>query len=408
MPKPSSIKIEEYDYQLPPDRIAKFPLPERDKSKLLFLKGKEISEEKFCDLPEFLPENCLLLFNETKVIRARLQFRKITGALIEIFCLEPVSPSNDFQVAFSEKSPVVWKCLVGNAKRWKSGELEMKLKNEGTTVFLKAKMVEKLTDSGLIQFSWEPEALNFSEIIQQVGLVPLPPYLNRDAEELDKARYQTIYAHHDGSVAAPTAGLHFTEKTFRELKLNNIGTAWITLHVGAGTFKPVISNSINEHEMHVEKVAVSLETLKEIFSKLDGNIIPVGTTSMRTLESLFWMALKLKNGDSSLKVEQWDPYELAIPIDFSPGKAIQILIEFIEKNKLNELRGETKLMIAPGYDFKFAKGLLTNFHQPKSTLLLLVSALIGEDWRKAYNFALKNDFRFLSYGDICLFMPDKN
>lgn len=405
MPNPTSIRIEEYDYPLPPERIATFPLPERDQSKLLFLKGKEISEKKFSELPEILPENSLLLFNETKVIRARLQFRKETGAMIEIFCLEPVSPSNDFQLAFQENSPVVWKCLVGNAKRWKSGELEMKLEKEGKHVLLKARMIEKLPDSFLIQFSWEPNLLIFSEIIQQIGLVPLPPYLNREAEESDKTRYQTIYAHNDGSVAAPTAGLHFTEKTFQELKQRNIESTLLTLHVGAGTFKPVVSDSIGEHEMHVEKVVVSLQTLKKIASKLDGNIIPVGTTSMRTLESLFWMAAKLKNGDDSMKVEQWDPYQLNVSKDFTSEEALHLLINFLVKEKLGELRGETKLMIAPGYKFRFAKGLVTNFHQPKSTLLLLVSALIGKEWSSAYNFALKNDFRFLSYGDSCLFIP---
>ena len=349
-----NIQIEDYNYDLPGERIAKFPLPERDQSKLLFLKGKEISEKKFSDLPGLLPENSLLLFNETKVIRARLQFRKETGAVIEIFCLEPVSPSNDFQIAFQEESPVVWKCLVGNAKRWKGGDLEMKLEKSGNSVLLRAKMIEKLPDSFLIQFSWEPDQLTFSEIIQQIGLVPLPPYLNREAEESDKTRYQTIYAHNDGSVAAPTAGLHFTENIFQELKQKGIETSLLTLHVGAGTFKPVVADSIGEHEMHVEKVVVSLHTLKKIASKLDGNIIPVGTTSMRTLESLFWMALKLKNGDNSMKVEQWDPYQLIIPEDFSPKSALDLLIEYMENAGLTELRGETKLMIAPGYQFKFA------------------------------------------------------
>lgn len=399
-----NIKIEDYNYNLPGERIAKFPLPERDQSKLLFLNGNDISEKKFADLPGLLPENSLLLFNETKVIRARLQFVKETGAMIEIFCLEPVSPFNDFQIAFKQNSPVVWKCFVGNAKRWKDNELELKLKDEKKQISLKAKMKEKRSDSFLIEFSWQPESIYFSEIIQKAGLVPLPPYLNREAEESDKLRYQTIFAHHDGSVAAPTAGLHFTEKTLTDLKQKNIKTALLTLHVGAGTFKPVVAESIGKHEMHVEKIVVSNQTLKKIAANIEGNIIPVGTTSMRTLESLFWMALKLIKGNSTFRVEQWDPYSLEVPANFSPAVAIDLLIDFCEKNNVEEIKGETKLMIVPGYDFRFANGLVTNFHLPKSTLLLLVSALIGKMWRSAYEVAIKNDFRFLSYGDSCLFL----
>ena len=399
-----NIWIEEYDYSLPPERIAKFPLAKRDQSKMLFLKGNKISERKFSELPILLPKNSLLLFNETKVIRARLQFKKETGALIEIFCLEPVFPTSEFQIAFSENSPVVWKCLVGNAKRWKSGQLVTELKIENIAVELKAEIIERQSEYYLIQFTWVPGQLPFLELITQIGLVPIPPYLNRAAEESDKTRYQTIYAQIDGSVAAPTAGLHFTEKTFSELKQKNIDSALLTLHVGAGTFKPVVASSISEHEMHVEKVVVSLKTLKKIASYLNASIIPVGTTSMRTLESLFWMALKLKNEDYSFKVGQWEPYSQLVPINFYPSTAIQLLIDYCAKNNVDEIKGETKLMIAPSYEFRFAKGLITNFHQPKSTLLLLVSALIGDKWRSAYEFAMKNEFRFLSYGDSCLFL----
>lgn len=400
-----SIQIEEYNYVLPDDRIAKFPLENRDQSKLLHMKNGQLSEKKFVEIPDCLPKNSLLIFNETKVIRARLLFRKKTGALIEIFCLEPVEPSNDFQIAFQEKSGVVWKCLVGNAKRWKSGELEMTLQKDGKPLVLKAEMVEKLTDAFLVRFSWKPNELVFSEIIEQSGLVPLPPYLNREAEETDKTRYQTVYAKFDGSVAAPTAGLHFTDKLLKEIQAKGIEEGKVTLHVGAGTFKPVIADAIADHEMHTEKIVVSLLTLKQLQRKINDPIIPVGTTSMRTLESLFWLGLKLNSGDEVFAVEQWDPYRLTIPDGFNSAQAMAVLIDYLEKNKLEELKAETRLMIAPVYDFKLCSGIVTNFHQPKSTLLLLVSALIGKDWKKAYDFALENNFRFLSYGDSCLFLP---
>lgn len=405
MLKVGSIQIEEYNYNLPDDRIAKFPLANRDQSKLLYIKNGLVSERKFVEIPDLLPKNSLLVFNETKVIRARLLFRKKTGAMIEIFCLEPVKPSNDFQLAFQETSPVVWKCLVGNAKRWKSGELEMELEREGKPVLMKAKMVEKLSDAFLIRFSWVPDDLVFTEIIEQSGLVPLPPYLNREAEETDKTRYQTVYAKFDGSVAAPTAGLHFTNHLLKEIEAKGIEEGKVTLHVGAGTFKPVIADAIADHEMHTEKIVVSLNTLKQLLYKIKDPVIPVGTTSMRTLESLFWLGLKLNMGDEELAVEQWDPYHLTIPDGFNSVKALTELVDHLEKNRLEELKAETRLMIAPGYEFKLCSGIVTNFHQPKSTLLLLVSALIGKDWRKAYDFALENNFRFLSYGDSCLFLP---
>ncbi len=399
------IKIEDYNYPLPNERIAKFPLENREQSKLLCLQGDKITQRKFFELPELLPSNALLLFNETKVIRARLNFQKETGARIEIFCLEPIEPSNDFQIAFQEKSPVIWKCLIGNAKRWKTGSLSMEIENGSLKIELKANKIKTLSDAFLVEFSWTPENVSFAEIIEMSGLVPLPPYLNRDAVESDKTRYQTVYAKYDGSVAAPTAGLHFTDEIISTLQQKGIETDKLTLHVGAGTFKPVIADQIADHEMHTEKIVVSLATLKHLLKKINDSIIPVGTTSMRTLESLFWMALKLKNGDSSFSVEQWDPYQLKIEKGFDATTALKVLIAFLEKNKLDYLKGETRLMIAPGYQFRFATGLVTNFHQPKSTLLLLVSALIGDNWSRAYDFALANNFRFLSYGDSCLFLP---
>lgn len=399
------IKIEDYNYALPNERIAKYPLKHRDLSKLLYFNKGNISEKKFKEIPDLLPENSLLLFNETRVIQARLKFQKESGAKIEIFCLEPMEPENDFQLAFQLSSPVVWKCMIGNAKRWKSGKLKNTFTSNGKEICFTAEIKERLSDSWLVKFEWNDESIKFHEIIEQTGLTPLPPYLNREAEESDKDRYQTIYANYNGSVAAPTAGLHFTDEILNKIKSKGIDSAKLTLHVGAGTFKPVSAEKIADHEMHTERVIVSRETLLKIKSSLNKNIIPVGTTSMRTLESLFWMALKLHQGDNSMNVEQWDPYELIIPANFDSLKAIDLLIENIDKKNLESISGETRLMIAPGYKYKFANGMITNFHQPKSTLLLLVSAMIGDKWNDAYRFALENDFRFLSYGDSCLLMP---
>jgi len=399
-----NINIEDYNYNLSDDRIAKYPLEKRDLSKLLYYKNDCIQERKFSELPGLLPLNSLLLFNETKVVNARLIFKKETGATIEIFCLEPVEPVADFQLAYQQKTPVIWKCLIGNAKRWKSGLLSLEFHIKDKKVVLFAKKVKQLSEGFLVEFSWDNEDVSFSEIISNCGLIPIPPYLNRKSEDQDKKRYQTVYAEYEGSVAAPTAGLHFTDQIFINLKNRNIETGKLTLHVGAGTFKPVVSETIGSHEMHTEKVVVSNNTLQQIQRKLGDPIIPVGTTSMRTLESLYWMAVKLKSGDDSFEVEQWDPYNLEENDNFDAYDAMELLLNYLYKNNKNEIKGETRLMIAPGYRFRFATGLVTNFHQPKSTLLLLVSALVGENWKDAYDFALANDFRFLSYGDSCLFL----
>jgi S-adenosylmethionine:tRNA ribosyltransferase-isomerase len=402
----TGIKIKDYDYPLPDNRIAKYPLAQRDRSKLLYLKEDRIAEKMFSEIPDLLPDNSLLLFNETRVIQARLLFKKPTGAHIEIFCLEPVAPVNDFQLAFQQKPPVTWKCLVGNARRWKSGRLEAVWQIQNREVHLFAEMKERQSDAFLITFSWEPENVSFADILEFSGLTPLPPYLHREAEDSDKQRYQTVYARLNGSVAAPTAGLHFTKSILQKLEKKGIDHDKLILHVGAGTFKPVSSETIGEHEMHTEQIRVSIETLKHLYAAGDQKVIPVGTTSMRSLESLFWMALRMQLGmENPFSVRQWDPYQLKIPHDFSPRKALALLIAKMEKNHQQVLKGQTQLMIAPGYRFRFAKGLITNFHQPKSTLLLLVSALIGDRWKEAYDFALKNDFRFLSYGDSCLFLP---
>jgi S-adenosylmethionine:tRNA ribosyltransferase-isomerase len=407
MERYTTLKIEDYNYPLPDDRIAKYPLAQRDQSKLLFLNENTLEEKQFNQLPDLLPAKSLLLFNETRVIQARLRFKKPTGAQIEIFCLEPVEPSNDFQVALQQKPPVIWKCLVGKAKRWKEGKLESVVRVGNRDVHLFAEKKQQLNDSFLIRFTWEPDEIQFADILETSGLTPLPPYLHREAEQTDKDRYQTVYARLNGSVAAPTAGLHFTDDILQKLDQQGFEKEKVILHVGAGTFKPVSSETIGEHEMHTEKIRITKKSLQHLHSKLDDPIIPVGTTSMRSLESLFWMALRLlKNNPNFNRVDQWDPYSMKIPDDFTSKKALEILIGYLEKTRQNELEGATQLMIVPGYHFRFATGIITNFHQPKSTLLLLVSALIGEKWKEAYNFALKNNFRFLSYGDSCLFLTE--
>ncbi len=404
--KLSEIKIEDYNFSLPDKRIAKFPLPERDKSKLLFMHKSEIKEYRFDEIPNLLPPDTLLLFNETKVIQARLIFKKSTGAHIEIFCLEPVLPVNDFQLAFGQRPPVVWKCLVGNARRWKVGILSMSILIGKRKVTLFAKKKKRLNDAFLIEFSWQPDEFSFFELLEMSGLTPLPPYLHRQAEMSDKERYQTIYARFEGSVAAPTAGLHFTDTVMQNLKLKNIDFAKMILHVGAGTFKPVSAKTIGAHKMHTEKIKVSKLNLEKIYNSLNKKIIPVGTTSMRSLESLFWMGLKLELDMNDFNfVEQWDAYNLKIPPKFDAKKALRNVIFYLNNQNLEWLQGATEMIIVPGYKFRFANGLITNFHQPKSTLLLLVSALVGEHWKNAYNFALSNNFRFLSYGDSCLFLP---
>lgn len=400
---PGHIKIENFDYPLTDDRIAKFPLENRDDSKLLFLDGNQPEERKFKDITDLLPPNSLLVFNETKVIQARLIFQKRTGATIEIFCLEPVSPTNDFQLAFQQTSSVTWKCFVGNAKRWKEDAIEMPVHVNGMMLKLKAEKKENLGEAFLIKFSWEPNNLTFSHIIESIGMVPIPPYLNRKTVASDKERYQTIYAKNNGSVAAPTAGLHFTDKVLKELENKGVETEKVTLHVGAGTFKPVSSETIADHEMHTEQIVVSIDSLQHLKDKLNDHVIAVGTTSLRTLESLYWMAVKVNNGAEHLDLKQWEPYQMADE-KMSAEEAIQVLINYLHRHDLKYLKGQTQLMIAPGYRFKIISGLVTNFHQPKSTLLLLVSALIGDQWKTAYEFALQNDFRFLSYGDSCLFL----
>ncbi|MCD4680603.1 MAG: S-adenosylmethionine:tRNA ribosyltransferase-isomerase [Bacteroidales bacterium] len=405
---PKKISIEDFAYGLPQGKIAQFPLEQRDTSKLLLLKDGKISQDKFFNIPDHIPENSLLVFNNTKVIQARLLFQKPTGATIEIFCLEPVSPVAEIQHAFQQSSPVVWKCFIGNARRWKSGGITKNIKDGQREIVITAKNVGNVDNTFLIEFSWEPTGLFFSQILEMTGLVPLPPYINRKAIEHDKETYQTVYARHNGSVAAPTAGLHFTPEIFSSLKKKSIKSEYLTLHVGAGTFTPVVDSEIKNHKMHMEHIMIDRDTISSLSGFNDGKIISVGTTTVRSLESLYWFGVKLivdKDHKQNFIIGQWDPYEHAYKQKISKRESYMAVLEYMDKNELSSLQGVTQLIIVPGYDYKVIDGLITNFHQPRSTLLLLVAALIGDIWKQAYDYALDNDFRFLSYGDSCLFLP---
>jgi S-adenosylmethionine:tRNA ribosyltransferase-isomerase len=402
---PKDHQIKDFSYTLPDERIAKYPLANRDQSKLLIYKDKRISESVYQLLANEIPTNSLLLFNNTKVVEARILFQKATGATIEIFCLEPDERYPDITTAMLQKGKVFWKCLVGGAKKWKEPLIEKTIQQGEKTIHFSAERKEQIADYYLIEFNWNDSNMAFAEILHIAGSIPLPPYLNRTAESSDLERYQTIYAQYDGSVAAPTAGLHFTESVFEQLDAKNIERAYLTLHVGAGTFKPVKSEKIEGHEMHAEYMEVSIAFIQKILSKLNEPIIPVGTTSMRTIESLYWLGVKTILNSTihlhKLVINQWDPYEIDAS-GISVVTALQSLISWMQKNEIELLITKTQIIIAPGYQFKIANALITNFHQPQSTLLLLVSALIGDDWKKVYEYAMQKDFRFLSYGDGCL------
>ncbi len=396
------IKISDFTYNLPDERIAKYPLPERDSSKLLTWKNGTIGEDTFSNCTTYLPENAQLVFNNTRVIHARLFFRKESGAKIEIFCLEPIQPA-DYQISFQETQKVSWKCMVGNSKKWKEGILKNAFKIDGKSVVLSAEKKGQAGNSFEIEFSWTG-GNHFSEIIEHIGQLPIPPYLNRESEESDEETYQTVYAKIDGSVAAPTAGLHFTDAVINQLSVKNISTKEVTLHVGAGTFQPVKSETIDGHTMHHEQVILP-KNIIEGFMKNPENIIAVGTTSVRSLESLYWIGLQLEEAlpvDNNFEVKQWEPYEKEASI--SLVKSLQNIVDFLEKADQNAIRFSTQIIILPGYDFKIIKGMFTNFHQPQSTLLLLISAFLGNDWHKIYEYAINNDFRFLSYGDSNLYL----
>ncbi|MBN8586635.1 MAG: S-adenosylmethionine:tRNA ribosyltransferase-isomerase [Ignavibacteria bacterium] len=398
------IKINDYTYSLPTEKIAQYPLSERDKSKLLVYEKGNISEKKFNELPGVIPPNTLLIFNKTRVINARLRFKNQSGKNIEIFTLEPAEQT-ELVTALNTKGSVNWLCLVGNLKAWKGGKLESQINTESGSITLAAELLEKKGDSFIVTLSWQPAEKTFAEILDLFGDVPLPPYMKRDSETNDKQTYQTVYAENEGSVAAPTAGLHFTEKVFEGLRRNNIKTDFVTLHVGAGTFKPVKSETITAHEMHSESFYIDKKTISSLLENLNVNkIIAVGTTSMRTIESLYWFGVQLLQGRHSgneVLISQWEPYENTIE---DVSTALKAVLEYINSASIEHLYGKTNIIIVPGYDFKIFSGLITNFHQPQSTLLLLIAAFIGGDWKRVYEYALNNDFRFLSYGDSSILL----
>jgi S-adenosylmethionine:tRNA ribosyltransferase-isomerase len=397
-----NISIYDYSYSLPDEKIARHPLTERDASKLLIYKEGTISEDVFKHIGQYIPENSLLIFNNTKVIEARVLFQKPTGGVIEIFCLEPHNQYAEPESAFAQQTRVRWVCLIGGASKWKRGQqLEKKIKTEAQEIILNASYIEKDRDSFIIEFQWTPSTLSFAEILHYAGQVPLPPYLKREALQSDIERYQTIYARHDGSVAAPTAGLHFTESIFKKLKGKNVHIDFVTLHVGAGTFKPVKSETLREHIMHAEFINVSKTTIENLLNNSESNVIAIGTTSLRTLETLYWLGVKTMttaSHKSGLKLDQWEAYELATK-KIAIRDALKSLLNWMTKNKMDRLFTKTQLIIVPGYEIRIPSSLITNFHQPQSTLLLLVAALIGKDWKKVYDYALGHNFRFLSYGD---------
>lgn len=415
------IHISDYNYDLPDSRIAKFPVSPRDTSKLLVYRHGEISDDIFYNLPKYLPEKSLMVFNNTKVIQARMHFRKETGALIEVFLMEPAAPT-DYELMFQTRGECSWLCMVGNLKKWKEGSLMRTFDVAGTTINFKATMRRDIIDAKSggtnywVDFAWDNPQVSFAEILDAVGELPIPPYLNRETQDSDKTTYQTVYSKIKGSVAAPTAGLHFTDKVLAAIDAAGVRREELTLHVGAGTFKPVKSEEIDGHTMHTEYVCVRRDTLQTLLD-YDCCAIAVGTTSVRTLESLYYMGVKLEaNPDAAeedLHVCQWEPYEKAdgTPVGgnlvdgITPQKAISNIIAWLDKNNLKTLHSSTQIIIAPGYEYKIVKVLVTNFHQPQSTLLLLVSAFLKGDWHNVYDYALSHDFRFLSYGDSSILIP---
>ena len=401
---PRHIHIKDYNYDLPDNKIAKYPLEERDNSKLLVYKDKTITDSRFSSIIDYLPDDSLMIFNNTKVIQARLHFNKSTGAQIEIFCLDPYSP-HDYNLIFQTTEECSWQCMIGNLKKWKEGTLAKEVKIDNQTILLKADRIESAGNTHIIKFGWNNPQYTFADILDAVGELPIPPYLNRDTEEKDKETYQTLYSKIKGSVAAPTAGLHFTEKVFEKLRKKGIETNEVTLHVGAGTFKPVKSEVINDHEMHSEFISVKRETIEHILSH-KGNIIAVGTTSVRTLESLYHIGVALEKNPNLniLKVEQWQPYSSSFDNSITKEKALKNILDYLDKHSINTLLADTQIMIVPGYTFKIVSGIVTNFHQPQSTLLLLVSAFVEGNWMSIYNHALAHEYRFLSYGDSSLLL----
>jgi S-adenosylmethionine:tRNA ribosyltransferase-isomerase len=395
-----ALQMQDFTYDLPDNRIAKYPLPERDLSKLLIYKSGLIKSDIYRNLAVHLPENSLLVFNNTLVIPARMLFKNAHGAEVEVFCLEPAEQHTELNEALLQTRTVQWRCLIGKASKWKEKFLHL----ENEALKLSAQIVGRNKEAFIVEFSWTPQNLSFREVLDKTGTIPIPPYLHRASEEQDTIRYQTIYASMQGSVAAPTAGLHFTNQIFESLKAKNISTLQVSLHVGAGTFKPVKSQTIGEHDMHTEWMDVSIDVMLQLLhtkSESSSPIVAVGTTSLRTLESLYWMGVKAKQNPqieaAQIQINQWEPYDAEI--SYSAAEALEALITWMAKNNLLRMLTKTGILIAPGYKLRIADGLITNFHQPGSTLLLLVAALVGNDWKAIYNYAMVNDFRFLSYGD---------
>ena len=405
---PKHIHIRDFQYDLPDERIAKFPLPERDHSKLLLYRHGEVSEDHFYNLPHHIPADSLMIFNNTKVIQARLHFRKETGAFIEVFCLEPIEP-NDYALNFQQTRHSAWLCMIGNLKKWKEGPLHREMTVKGLPVTLTATRGECRGTSHWVDFTWDNAEVTFADILEVFGELPIPPYLNRETQESDLVTYQTVYSKIKGSVAAPTAGLHFTPRVLDALTQRGVDLEELTLHVGAGTFKPVKSEEIEGHEMHTEYISVSRNTIAKLLAH-NGQAIAVGTTSVRTLESLYHIGLTIMEhpdaSEEELHVRQWQPYELPAEKASTPATdALQALLDYLNRHQMEALHTSTQIIIAPGYDYKIVKAMVTNFHQPQSTLLLLVSAFVHGDWRKIYDYALAHDFRFLSYGDSSLLIP---
>ena len=404
-----ALRIADYDYPLPDERIAKHPLAEREQCKLLYYKGGQMQERRFWEVPQLLPERSTLIYNNTRVINARLRFRKETGSTIEIFCLEPVMP-RDYEQIFQTTGHCVWQCLVGNSKRWKQGALTQTVTIEGREVTLAATRGEQRGNAWEIAFDWDggegENRITFADVLEAIGEIPIPPYLNRGTEESDSTDYQTVYSHIDGSVAAPTAGLHFTDEVLAECDNRGILRREITLHVGAGTFQPVKSEHIGDHPMHYEFISVPRNVIMDIINA-PGPVIAVGTTSVRTLESLYYIGQILENNpdadEEALTVTQWMPY--TTPCEISTQKALQNIVDYLDRHHADTYMGSTQLMIAPGFKYRIVEGMITNFHQPQSTLLLLVAAFVGQDrWRPMYDYAMEHGFRFLSYGDAQLLL----
>ncbi len=402
------ISIEDFMYSLPADRIAAFPADQRDGAKLLVFNSGRISEDKFPLVKNYLPPSALLVFNDTRVIHARLLFKRPSGAIIEILCLEPAGHLQP-ELSFRSTDTVTWNCIVGNLRKWKEPSLTMEVITAEGLILLTAIRGKSTSDGVEVTFTWNNPRVNFAAILERAGKLPIPPYLNRETTELDELRYNTIYAEKEGSVAAPTAGLHFTTELLEDLKAEGMSMGKITLHVGAGTFKPVKPGAISDHEMHEERMVVSLEFLGQLMQQLNGGgpVIPVGTTAVRTLESIYWLGVKLMDQpemEGDLFVEQWLPYQQAYS-EISASAAVQALIKYLRSKHLSECHAFTRIMIVPGYQFRIINGLVTNFHQPGSSLLLLIAALIGDDWKKVYQYAMEHQFRFLSYGDSSLLLP---